>query len=109
MNREELIAFCLTFPGAYVDYPFDEEWTTLRHGDNKRCFAFIFERWDTLCINLKCEPMEADLLRGSFSAVIPGYHMNKRHWNTVLLNGTVPQPEVERMIALSFELTGKKR
>ncbi|MCF6442104.1 MmcQ/YjbR family DNA-binding protein [Pseudoalteromonas luteoviolacea] len=59
-------------------------------------------------LNLKCDPDEAHALRDIFDAVIPGYHMNKQHWNTVILDGTVPKGEIERMIDNSFLLVVKK-
>ena len=65
MTRQELIDYCLTLPAAYEDYPFDDitddkRWTVMRHQANKKTFAMIYERNDRLCINLKCEPIEAD-------------------------------------------------
>ena len=60
---------------------------------------------DSICwVNLKCDPQEAIMLRDLFPSVIPGYHMSKVHWNTVKLDGTVPQGEIQRMIDNSFEL-----
>lgn len=56
------------------------------------------------CINLKCDPDQAVILRDAFSAVIPGYHMNKTQWNTVILDGSIPQDEVECMIDNSYML-----
>ena len=110
MIRQEIIDYCLTFPAAYEDYPFgdltttDNPWTVMRHQVNKKGFAFIYERGGRLCINLKCEPFEADFLRQAFQDVIPGYHMNKTHWNTVFLGGDVPSEEVNRMISVSYNL-----
>ena len=60
------------------------------------------------CINLKCDPEEAVMLRDVFAAVIPGYHMNKTQWNTVILDGSIPQGEVERMIDNSYMLVVSK-
>ena len=58
-------------------------------------------------MNLKCDPDEANALRDVFVAVIPGYHMNKKHWNTVILDGTIPVSEIERMIDRSYGLVVK--
>jgi len=74
MTRQELIALCLTFPAAYEDYPFDDvidagAWTVMRHRSNRKGFAHIYERGGKLCINLKCDPFEADLLRSAFRDV----------------------------------------
>jgi len=60
------------------------------------------------CTNLKCDPEEAVMLRDIFASVIPGYHMNKKLWNTVILDGSIPQGEIERMIDNSFDLVVSK-
>jgi len=113
MNRKELIEFCLTFPAAYEDYPFDDvmdetAWTAMRHRSNKKCFAFITVHNGRLMANLKCDPLEADFLRSAFRDVTPGYHMNKTHWNTVYIDGDVPEEELQRMIANSYDLIKPK-
>ncbi len=109
MTRQELINFCLTLPSAYEDYPFDNisdpgAWTVMRHKVNKKSFALIYERNGKLCINLKCDPVEADFLRQIYKAVTPAYHMNKTHWNTVTLGGDVPDAELRPMIESSYKL-----
>ncbi|MDR1704906.1 MAG: MmcQ/YjbR family DNA-binding protein [Clostridiales bacterium] len=113
MTRRELIDFCLTFPAAYEDYPFDDladigAWTVMRYRANRKGFAHIYERNGGLCINLKCDPFEADFLRQVFADVMPAYHMNKRHWITVTLGGDVPDDELGRMIERSYDLIKPK-
>lgn len=113
MTRQNLIDFCLTFPAAYEDYPFDDladgnRWTAMRLRWNKKTFAFINEHNNRLCVNLKCDPLEADFLRQAFADVTPGFHMNKVHWNTVYLNGDVPEDELKRMIEHSYDLIKPK-
>lgn len=108
MNRKELISRCLTYPSVYEDYPFDIEWTIIRHKGNKKIFALIYERENKLCVNLKCEPIKADFLRQIYKSVTAGYHMNKEHWNTVMLGGDVPDDELFSMIQHSYELTKPK-
>ena len=113
MNRQELIEYCLTFPAAYEDYPFEElgtgnRWTAMRHLGNKKTFAFINVHNDRLCINLKCDPFEADILRQVYTDVTPGFHMNKTHWNTVYLDGDVPEDELKYMIEQSYNLIRPK-
>ena len=113
LTRQEIIDYCLNFPAAYEDYPFADIkdigiWTVMRHRTNKKTFAMIYERHGKLCVNLKCEPLEADLLRQLFTDVTPGYHMNKTHWNTVTINGDVPDGELQRMIAHSYDLIKPK-
>lgn len=112
MTKRQLIDYCLSYPGAYEDYPFDEissvpeSWAVLRHRGNRRSFALVFERGG-LCVNLKCEPMRADFLRGAFPGVTPAYHMNKVHWNTVRVDA-VPRELLEDMVRHSYELTRPK-
>ena len=113
MMRQEIINYCLTFPVVYEDYPFDDitddkRWTVMRHKTNKKIFAMIYERNDNLCVNLKCDPFEADFLRQMFENVTPGYHMNKIHWNTITLGGDVPEDELKRMIDNSYDLIRPK-
>lgn len=113
MTRQDLIDFCLTFPAAYEDYPFDDiadacAWTVMRHRTNRKSFALIYERNSRLCVNLKCDPFEADFLRQAFADVTLAYHMNKVHWNTVALGGDVPEEEIKRMVGKSYDLIKPK-
>lgn len=113
MTRQELIKYCLTFTGAYEDYPFDEiaddnATAVMRHRDNKKSFAFIMRHNGQLYLNLKCDPLEADLLRQAFKDEIPAYHQNKQHWNTIIMDGDVPEEEIKRQIGNSFDLTKPK-
>lgn len=111
MTKADLIAQCLTHPGVYEDYPFDDiadahAWTVMRHIHNKKSFALIFER-DGLCINLKCDPIRSDHLRQMFEGITPAYHMNKVHWISVRPDSDVPQDLLEELIGDSFFLTQK--
>ncbi|MDR3644945.1 MAG: MmcQ/YjbR family DNA-binding protein, partial [Clostridia bacterium] len=103
LDKKAVVEYCLTFAGAYEDYPFDDKWAAMRAASRK-CFAFIYERGGVCCLNLKCEPVRADFLRHVYRAVTPAYHMNKEHWNTVALDGSVPDDEVFSMIGHSFAL-----
>ena len=117
MTKRELIDYCLTFLAAYEDYPFDGQaahsddgtWTVMRHGANKKTFAHIYNRNGKLCINLKCEPIRADFLRNTFTDLVPGWHMNKTHWNTIYVGGDVPQEELCDLIHHSYDLVKPKR
>ena len=109
LTRRDAIEFCLTFDGVYEDYPFDDfNWTLMRHNDNKKTFAAVFERQDRIWINVKCEPSLARILRSNFKSVIPAYHMNKEHWNSIILDGSIDKKEIMNMIADSYYLTKKK-
>lgn len=102
------IDYCLTFAGAWEDYPFDEVTPVIKHGANKKMFALLREQDGAVLINLKCDPSQADFFRQIYKDVTPGYHMNKTHWNTVKVNGDVPLEELYEMIAHSYDLTKPK-
>ena len=113
MTRQDIIGYCLTFPGAYEDYPFDEvaddnATTVMRHKGNKKSFALIMRHNGELYLNLKCEPLEADFLRQIYKGVIPGFHMNKTHWNTIVIGSDVPKEEIKRQIRMSYDLIRPK-
>jgi len=108
VTRQDLIDFCLTFPGAYEDYPFDDVTLAIKHNGNKKMFALLGETDGRPSINLKCEPVQADFLRQLYRDVLPGYHMNKTHWNTVIAGGDVPEDEIKRMIGHSYDLIKPK-
>lgn len=104
-TREEVIRYCMTFEDVYEDYPFrDGNWTVMRCRKNKKAFAFIYERDGHLCVNVKCDPEWVSVWRSTFEAVIPGYHMNKKYWNTIILDMPIPREEVKRMIGESYDL-----
>ena len=104
-ERQEVLDYGLTFPGAYVDTPFhDDNWTLLRYSGNKKGFAFVFERNGLIWVNVKVDPALRDLWRQVFPAVVPAYHQNKDHWNSIILDGSMPDEEIKRMIAESYEL-----
>lgn len=107
--RKQLIDYCLTLPGAYEDYPFDDfNWAVMRHGYNKKTFALIFERMGNIWVNVKCEPVKAEFLRSVNQSVIPGYHMNKTHWNSIIVDGSMPMEAIYGMIADSYDLIKPK-
>lgn len=96
-------AYCLTKPEACEDFPFGPDVTVYRV--KHKMFALFTEgESGPPSINLKCEPTQALALRDIWPAVKPGYHMNKKHWNTVTLDGSVPDAELERMIDHSYGL-----
>ena len=86
-------------------YPFDE--TTLVFKVIKKMFALIAEDETPLRINLKCNPDEAQILRGMHMSIIPGYHMNKEHWNTIILDGSLPDDLIYKLIDDSYDLVVK--
>lgn len=114
MTKEELIGYISSLPGAVTDCPFSEDFESVvaRHSDNRKWFGLIMKLESGYIVNLKCEPMQADFLRSVYKGVIPAYHMNKTHWNSVYLESDVPEAELEKMVWESFMLTAsaaKKR
>ncbi|HTY10175.1 MAG TPA: MmcQ/YjbR family DNA-binding protein [Bacteroidota bacterium] len=106
LNLESIRTYCLKKEGRITEeFPFDE--VVLVFKVNRKIFILIMTDAHPLTINLKCDPERAIELREQYPAVIPGYHMNKKHWNTVLLDGTIPPKEVYAMIDHSFELIAK--
>lgn len=109
MTRSEVIEYALTLSGASADSPFenDTESVVLRHSDSGKWFGLVMLVGEKYLLNLKCEPMNADFLRSVYKGVVPAYHMNKTHWNSVVLGSDVPDDEIKRMIDDSFYLTKK--
>lgn len=110
VTKNELIDYALTLSGAAADSPFenDSETVVLRHSDSGKWFGIIMLLDGKHIVNLKCEPMNADFLRSVYKGVIPAYHMNKTHWNSVVLDSDVPDDEIKRMTDDSFFLTNKQ-
>ena len=102
MNGEQARSYFLSLPEAIEDFPFRPETPVFKI--KNKMFGFLRYKEGVGYINLKCRPEEAMVMRDIFESVIPGYHMNKEHWNTVILNGEVPQEEIESMINTSYSL-----
>ena len=102
MTHERLRALCLAQPAATEDQPFGEDTLVFRVGG--KIFALLALDAFPPRINLKCDPERAAELRERYSAVLPGYHMNKQHWNTVVCDGTVPGDELADMVAHAYGL-----
>ncbi len=109
-TREEAIAYGLTFPDVYSDMPFhDHNWVLLRLHKNKRSFMCVYEYQGRMQINVKVSPEWRDFWRNAFDSVIPAYHQNKKHWNTIILDGSIEEKEIKRMIAESYDLVVDKK
>ena len=106
MNYNDAKEYLLNKPAAREDYPFGPEVMVAKV--KGKMFATLSMFDDLGQMNLKCDPLHAQELRDLFASVKPGYHMNKRHWNTVLLDASIPQGEIERMIDHSYALVVKK-
>jgi predicted DNA-binding protein (MmcQ/YjbR family) len=118
MNVEQVQTYLLAKPETSLYYPFGDDvkvfrvknkmFATISLGKNAKSVSLTDEVKSYYWMNLKCDPDEAVMLRDIFPSVIPGYHMNKANWNTVILDGSIPQGEIERMMDNSYLLTVSK-
>src|SRR2546421_5264580 len=102
MTRDDVLDLCASLPGAIEDYPFGDGVAVFKVGG--RMFALVALEGSPGTVNLKCDPELALALRARYSAVQPGYHQNKRHWNTVELDGSVEDDELRAMIGHTYDL-----
>lgn len=119
-ERERVLAFATSLPRAVADNPFDNDFetTVFRHGAGGKWFGLLMTVQKRRVgikaegiidvLNLKIDPEESYAVREMFEGIIPAYHMNKRHWISVLLNGSVPMAFCETLIEKSYDLTQKK-
>lgn len=104
-TRKKIIEYGLSFPDTYTDTPFhDHNWQLVRYKENNKAFLWTYEKDGFLNLNVKVDPEKAFFWRKIYRSVIPGYHQNKMHWNTIILDGTIPERDVEIMIAESYDL-----
>ncbi len=104
-TREEAIEYGLSFPDTYMEAPFhDANWQLVRVRGSKKAFLWVYERNGCIHLNVKVSPEWRDFWRGAFAAVVPGYHQNKEHWNTIILDGSIPEKDVKQMIAESYDI-----
>lgn len=107
MDHKEVEAYILTMPGSRLDYPFGEG-VAVYKADNDKMFALISEKSQPLQLSLKCEPLLAKTLREKYESVMPGYHLNKKHWNTIVLTGQLSWEEIQDLIRHSYLLVTEK-
>ena len=107
MDKREVIEYCLKLDNTYEDYPFrdDRESVTMKHKGNNKWFALIINVKGQIYLNIKTDPNYSDLLRSSYDYIIPAYHMNKEHWNTIILSDKCDEKLVKELIIQSYELT----
>lgn len=104
-TREEALEYGLSLPGTYQDAPFrDDNWQLVRVKGSKKAFLWTYEREGLLNLNVKVDPEWRDFWRSAYEAVIPGWHQNKEHWNTIILDGSIPEKDIRRMIKESYDL-----
>lgn len=104
-TREEALEYGLSFPDTYQQAPFhDPNWQLVRVNNSKKAFLWTYERGGYINLNVKVDPQWRDFWRSTYDAVIPGWHQNKEHWNTIILDGTIPDEDIKRMIAESYDI-----
>ena len=105
LTRKEILSYGLSFPNTYQEAPFhDPNWQLVRVEGSKKAFLWTYERDGCLNLNVKVDPRWRDFWRDTYDAVVPAYHQNKEHWNTIILDGSIPDADVKRMIAESYDL-----
>lgn len=108
MTPDELLEFCLSLPQAEETFPFDDETSVFKTSGNGKIFALSALGGHPLSVSLKCDPEESLALQAEFPQVTPGYHLNKRHWITIVLDGQVPDALVEQLVRGSHALVRPK-
>ena len=106
MTRKEVEEFILGMPNAKLDYPFGEDVAVYKVpvGSEDKMFALMPEKKEPINLSLKCDPTLAVLLREKYETVLEGYHLSKKHWNTILLTGQVPDEEIQDFIVHSYNM-----
>jgi predicted DNA-binding protein (MmcQ/YjbR family) len=102
MQHKEVEDYILSLPNARLEYPFGESVAVYKVHD--KMFALIAENKTPINLSLKCDPGLAKLLREKYETVMPGYHLNKKHWNTIVLTGQLEWQEVQDLIRHSYQL-----
>ena len=104
-TKEEACSFGLEFENTYLDKPFRKaDWQLIRIKDTKKAFLCVYERDGFVNLNVKVDPAWRDFWRNTYLSVVPGYHKNKEHWNTIILDGSIKDEDIKRMIAESYDL-----
>ena len=104
-TKEEACSFGLEFENTYLDKPFRKaDRQLIRIKDTKKAFLCVYERDGFVNLNVKVDPAWRDFWRNTYTSVVPGYHQNKEHWNTLILDGSIKEDDIKRMIAESYDL-----
>ncbi len=102
-TKDQALKYGLSFPDTYQDAPFhDDNWQLVRYRGNKKAFLWVYEKDGQINLNVKVEPEKAFFWREIYRSVLPGYHLNKEHWNTIILDGSIPDRDIRIMIADSY-------
>lgn len=108
MTHKELEDYLLSFPNTWLDFPFGESTSVYKVGDKEagegKLFALIANYSKPLRVSLKCDPLLAQNLRDKYESVLPGYHLNKKHWNSIICSGQLDNEEIKDLARLSYRL-----
>lgn len=108
MTHKEIEEYILSFSDAWLDFPFGEDTSVYKIGHKDegkgKMFALIAESSNPLRVSLKCDPQLAEKLRETYETILPGYHLSKKHWNTIICTGQVPDDELRSLITISYNL-----
>lgn len=108
MTHKELEDYLLSLAGTWLDFPFGEGTSVYKVGDKQagegKLFAIIADGSKPLRVSLKCDPILAESLRERYESVQPGYHLNKKHWNTIVCSGQLSDDEIKDLALLSYNL-----
>lgn len=102
MTHKEVEEYILSMPNTRLEYPFGEGVAVYKVGEHM--FALIAEDKEPVNLSVKCDPQLAQLLRDKYESVMPGYHLNKKHWNTIVLSGQIPWEDIQGFIRHSYQL-----
>jgi predicted DNA-binding protein (MmcQ/YjbR family) len=105
MNHQQVEEYLLSMSNAKLDYPFGEDVAVYKVND--KMFALVAEKSSPVRLSLKCDPLLAETLREKYDTVMPGYHLNKKHWNTILLTGQLSWEEIKDLVRHSYNLVAK--
>ena len=110
MTHKEFEQFILSLPGTWLDYPFGEGTAVYKFGKPEgKLVALVAEGSNPLRVSLKCDPLLAANLREKYETVLPGYHLNKKHWNTIICTGQLSNDEIFDLARLSYQLVSDKK
>lgn len=108
MTHKDLEEYLLSFPNTWLDFPFGEGTSVYKIGHKEtgqgKMFALISDGSKPLRVSLKCDPVLAETLREKYETVVPGYHLNKKHWNTIICSGQLSDEEIKDLVRLSYRL-----
>lgn len=105
LTHKELEEYILSMPNARLEYPFGEDAAVYKVGE--KIFAIIAEKSEPVRVSLKCDPLLAKTLRERYETVLPGYHLNKKHWNTVICSGQLSNDEIFDLVRHSYQLVAE--